>query len=158
MKKTLLYALLLFLLIIPSLLYAAGSACTTTYTPVYSSEGTTGLSTLTFEWTSDDSTGAVSAATSSVITDQIAGKYITMVLTVPGSSAPTALYDITITSSYGGDVMGGVLADRSATAIEQAFPYIGASYGPSPVSTALTLNVTNAGNSKTGKVIVYLSK
>jgi len=148
----------LIFLIIPSLCFAAGSSVTQTYSPVYSSEGFTNLATLTLAWTSDDATGAVSATTSTEITNQIAGKYIVLVVTDPGATAPTDDYDITITDANGVDVMGGALANRDTSNTEQILPLIGTSSGPRPVATALTLNITNAGNSKIGSVIIYLSR
>ncbi|MEN6375532.1 MAG: hypothetical protein ABFD75_12260 [Smithella sp.] len=136
----------------------AGSSVTQTYTQVYSSEGPTNMSTLTLSWVSDDATGAVSATTTTAITDQIAGKYIVLVVTDPGATAPTDDYDITITDANGVDVMGGALANRDTANTEQALPLMGTFGGPRPIATALTLNVTNAGNSKIGSVIIYLSR
>jgi hypothetical protein len=81
-----------------------------------------------------------------------------MAVTSPDTTAPTAAYDITVTDVNNTDVMGGKLADRSATLSEQVSPYIGALYGKRPVSGALTLNVSNAGDAKSGTVILYLSR
>jgi len=156
MKRIYLSLIILLALVAPCLIMAAGTA-TQSYTQVYSSEGTTGLSTLTFAWTSD-ATGDVTSTTSTAITDQIVGKYVVMAVTSPDTTAPTAAYDITITDAYGADIMGGKLADRSATASEQVVPYIGALYGSRPIGGALTLNITNAGDSKKGSVILYLSR
>ena len=92
-------------LIAPCLIMAAGTA-TQTYAPVYSSEGVTNLSTLTFAWTSD-ATGDVTSTTSTTISNQIAGKYVVMAVTSPDTTAPTAGYDITITDVNNTDVLGG---------------------------------------------------
>jgi len=156
MKKLITLLLILSALIAPCLIMAAGTA-TQTYAPVYSSEGVTNLSTLTFAWTSD-ATGDVTSTTSTTISNQIAGKYVVMAVTSPDTTAPTAAYDITVTDVNNTDVMGGKLADRSATLSEQVSPYIGALYGKRPVSGALTLNVSNAGDAKSGTVILYLSR
>ena len=156
MKKLSSILLILSVLLLPCLIMAAGTA-TQTYSTVYSSEGNTNLSTLTFAWTSD-ATGDVISTTSTTITDQIAGKYVVMAVTSPDTTAPTASYDITITDANNADIMGGKLADRSATLSEQVSPYIGALYGKRPVSGALTLNVSNAGDAKSGTVILYLSR
>ena len=156
MKKLSSILLILSVLLLPCLIMAAGTA-TQTYAPVYSSEGHTNLATLTFSWTSD-ATGDVISTTSTTITDQIAGKYVVMAVTSPDTTAPTASYDITITDANNADIMGGKLADRSATLSEQVSPYIGALYGKRPVSGALTLNVSNAGDAKSGTGILYLSR
>ena len=156
MKKLITLLLILSALIAPCLIMAAGTA-TQTYAPVYSNEGVTNLSTLTFTWTSD-ATGDVTSTTSTTISNQIAGKYVVMAATSPDTTAPTASYDITVTDANNVDIMGGVLANRSATSTEQATPYIGALYGNRPVAGALKLNVSNAGDAKSGTVILYLSR
>ena len=156
MKKLIISLLILMALIAPCLIMAAGTA-TQTYAPVYSSEGNTNLATLTFAWTSD-ATGDVTSTTSATITDQIAGKYVVMAVTSPDTTDPTASYDITITDVNGVDIMGSKLADRSATQSEQVSPYIGALYGSRPVVNALTLNISNAGDTKSGSVILYLTR
>lgn len=102
-------------------------------------------------WTSDDATGAVSEAYSGV-----ANGFVCLVVTDPGATAPTDDYDITITDSDGVDIMGGTLANRDATATEQAVPQIGNAYGCRFVAGAFTVNITNAGNSKVGTVKVYV--
>lgn len=157
MKKISLILIILAVLVIPCLLLATGTA-TQTYTQIYSSEGTTNLSTLTFAWTSDVS-GDVSATTSTTITDQIAGKYVVMAVTDPdGTDAPDANYDITILDANSGDIMGGVLLNRSSNSTEQATPYIGALYSKRPVNGAVILTVASAGSGKSGTTILYLSR
>lgn len=158
MKKYMAVFMILVLAIIPCLLRAAGTV-TQAYAPIYSSEGITNMSTLTMAWTSDAS-GAASAATSTTISDQIAGKYIVTVATIPGTGTtePTLNYDIAINDANSVDVMGSVLLNRSSGATEQVTPYIGALYGPRPIAGAITLSVTNAGSGKTGSVVIYLSR
>jgi len=57
------------------------------------------------------------------------------------------------------DVMGGALADRDTANTEQAVPKIGAAYGGSFFTGALTLNISNNSvNSATGEVKVYISR
>lgn len=156
MKKIFLIALILFFL--TGNAFAAGSSVTQTYAIVGSN---TGMATLTLEWTSDDATGEVSAATSTANTEAITGKYIAKVKCIPGSGAtqPTDLYDVTLTDADSQDVMGGTLANRTnAAGGDMAVPLVGAVYGGAPITGALTVNVTNAGNSKTGKIVIYLSR
>lgn len=158
MKKYLSILVILAVLIIPCLLLATGTV-TQTYTQVYSSEGNTNLSKLTFVWTTDSS-GNASATTNTTITDQIAGKYIVVVSCIPSSvDVPTTLYDVTITDTNGLDVVGGILLNRTSGATgDQATPFIGALYGPRPISTALTWTVANAGSGKSGTGILELSR
>lgn len=72
-------------------------------------------------------------------------------ITIP--TDPTALYDITITDADSVDVLGGAGADRSATLQESKSQ----SDGLGDVkSSILTLNVTNAGDIKSAKTIIYI--
>ena len=83
--------------------------------------------------------------------------YVFMVVTDPGATAPQALYDITLLDSDGIDVMGGELANLSATATEQAVPKIGAVYGTRFVRGPLTLTISNNNvNTALGEVIIYI--
>lgn len=78
--------------------------------------------------------------------------------TKPGSTAPTALYDITLTNSDGLDIMGGKLADRSATLAEGSAPYdtVGAIYLTTPVRGPLDITITNNSvNSATGTISIF---
>lgn len=86
--------------------------------------------------------------------------YVFMVVTNPGATAPTTLYDITLTDSDGVDIMGGTLANRSATLSEQAVPAVSAGlYGPRYVAGDLTLNISgNAVNAATGTVVIYVAR
>lgn len=157
MKKFTLILVIIAFLTIPCLLIAAGTA-TQTYQDIYSAEGMSNMSTLTFAWTSDSSESATSA-TGTTITNQIAGKYVVAVVTDPdGTSAPTDNYDVVITDANSVDIMGGTLANRDTANSEQATPYIGASYGSRPLGGAITLTVTSAGSGNSGSVILYLSR
>lgn len=100
-----------------------------------------------FEWTS--SSGGAADATTSATFD---GKLI-QVATVPdGTAAPTADYDVAVNDADGVDLLQGNGADRSATATEHiAEANLGA-----VASSALTLAVTNAGDTNEGTVYVYL--
>lgn len=106
---------------------------------------------LTWTCTGDASDGTFPATTSNFRGNNIDG-YVYMVVTDPGTPSPTASYDITITDASGVDIMGGELADRSATASEQVVPKIDGLYGARRVNGTITLNVTN--NSVTAASIV----
>lgn len=94
---------------------------------------------LTYSWTGDASNGSVPATESQWPIDG----YIIMVVTNPGSPAPTDNYDITLTDTDGVDTMGGELTDRDTVNSEQAVPKIGSVYGTRWVSGKITLNITN---------------
>lgn len=95
----------------------------------------------TYTMTADSADGSYPATA----TDAING-WIIRVETNPGATAPTTLYDITLTDQDGLDVMGGVLANRSATATEHVL-------APQPyVRGAVT--ITPTGNSVNSAVVV----
>ncbi len=92
--------------------------------------------------TSTSCTGSMSC---SEIMDSLTGQgyYLYAVRTIPGTTAPAANYDITIIDTESVDIMGGKLANRSATAAE----YVTAPGSPQPIYDDLTItwaNVTNA--------------
>jgi hypothetical protein len=90
----------------------------------------------------------------------VQGLYITLVITNPGSPAPTDNYDIVINDSDGVDVMGGTLANRDTSNSEQALPYIGSlAYGPRQIDGILTFSLSgNSVNSATGTCKVFLGR
>ena len=102
---------------------------------------------ITFAWTSDSVTGTATGTT----TNSYDGKLITLV-TDPGATAPTTLYDVTVTDADGHDVLVGAGADRSATVTE----LVGETSLGAVAGSLLTVNVSNAGNSKVGEVILYI--
>jgi hypothetical protein len=100
-------------------------------------------------WTADDATGAVSGTTSAVYDGKLIG-----LSTVPAAAgdAPTDYYDVTVTDVDGWDVLLGAGADREPANTEHvAEASLGAAAG-----SKLTVNVTNAGNSKKGTVILWI--
>ncbi len=110
----------------------------------------------TFDWVSDGSGNATLASTVPV------SGVIHRVVFDPGSPAPTASYDVTLTDENGVDVLAGQGADLSATASSAVCPGVPLKDGttvnvaPTTVDGILTLNVTNAGSGGAGKVIVYV--
>jgi hypothetical protein len=124
------------------------------------------------DWLTSTDTGLVSGALCSIFSAAELAKglpgaiqpskfqgFIQKIETIPGlhgdltTTLPDASYDITITDPYGLDVTAAALADRSGTVAEAKFPAI-----PIAVDSELTLNVTNANNSKTGRIIIFFSK
>jgi hypothetical protein len=111
----------------------------------------TGLSVkkIKFEFTSGEGTYAGTASDSTANT--YSGKLIWAVID-PGSTAPTADWDLTITDADSIDLLGGNGVDCSATATE----YIAESSLGSIDGGVITFNVTNAGDQKTGTVYVWI--
>jgi hypothetical protein len=118
---------------------------------------------LTLSWVGDASNGLVPAYTVPTwITNELQPYYIFMVCTVPGATAPTALYDITLVDGINIDMMGGVLANRSNSATECVVPVIDIAHSVGagrPIYGGMTLNLTgNSVNSATGTIIIFLFK
>lgn len=150
-RITVILTVLLIALLQPVRLFAAGSV-----TQTASQSGA--FLVVTLSWTGDVAGGTVgtvpSTATSTDITAAIAGYYLAMVVTNPGTTVPTNAYDIVLNDADGVDVMAGALVDRSSTASEQAFPPVTSR----PVTGALTLVITNnIVASATGTVVLYFS-
>lgn len=123
----------------------------------------TTTSVLTFSFIGDASNGSVpDTAISAAILDKVEGWYIYMVDTKPGTTAPTTLYDITIENADGVDLMGGTLANRSATAAERATATIDtvkAITGMPQIVGATTIKVTNQSvASATWTMKIYLTR
>lgn len=148
MKRLMITIVLLAVLLLPSWALAASS--------VTSDIGHAGdkVDVMTFDWTADTDGSVTSTAS-----DDAARGYVFLVITDPGSPAPTDNYDITLTDSYGVDVVGGVLADRDTANSEQVAPSVGSVYGSRFVHGELTLNISNNSvNGAQGKVIIYIYK
>lgn len=121
----------------------AGSATTFTETTFSS------VKKVVCAWTADDATGSVSGTTTAVYDGKLIG-----LSTVPAAAgdAPTDNYDVTVTDVDGWDVLLGAGANRDTTNTEHvAEASLGAVSG-----SKLTINVTNAGNSKKGTVILWI--
>ena len=108
-----------------------------------------GLQRVKFAFTTSSSTGAADGATTRAITGVIERAVI-----VPNTSTtqPTDQWDVTITDEDGVDVLQGYganLSNAHTTVITGEL--LGAC-----AHDLLTLGVTNAGNSKTGLVILYV--
>ena len=111
----------------------------------------------TFEWESDASGDAT------LPSDLGVSGYITRVVIIPSSdAAPTADYDLTLTDENGVDVLAGLGTDMSASATISICPGTPINDGttasviPVIVDGILTLNVSNAGDTKAGTVVVYV--
>ena len=98
-------------------------------------------------WTASSSDGSVpDTAFNTAVMNKIEGSYLFLIKTIPGTTAPTANYDITLVDSDGLDVLQGAGNNRSATVIETAVPKqdTGQSiYGPVYVPLPLTFKLAN---------------
>jgi len=109
------------------------------------------ISKVTFNWLSSAG-GAADGETTYAYT----GKLV-RVVQIPGTAGvqPSDLYDMTILDTDSADVLAGVGANISNAAITQTVTPVTLGC---VVESKLTLGVTNAGNAKSGKTIVYISK
>ena len=119
---------------------------------------------LQFAWTADTDGSFTSVSTDDTdynekltITDMIKGWEIYGAQTDPGTTAPTADYDITVTDAAGEDLFGTNMNDRSTSATESAVPAIGGLNATRTIDSALTLNIANNSvNGATGVVKLFL--
>jgi len=100
-----------------------------------------------FTWTSDDTAGTATGTTTEYYDGKILG-----LATDPGSPAPDDNYDITITDNNSLDVLIGSGANRDTANIE----YVKEADLCAVVASQLTLNVSNAGNSKQGVAYLFI--
>lgn len=104
-----------------------------------------------FDWISDGS-GDVELA----INSKMNGFILALITDPSGSAVPTALYDITIEDDKAVDILGGVGADRSATAVESVAVPLDSGL-PRPISTdSFTFKIANAGVSKAGLAQIFM--
>lgn len=83
--------------------------------------------------------------------------YVFMVIVNPGATAPTGSYDVTLLDSDGMDIMGGELANLSATVTAQFVPKIDSVYGTRFVRGPLTMTLSgNSVNGAVGEIIIYI--
>lgn len=143
--------------VLASLLFAnsafAVGTCTQSWQDV-----SAGVRMLQFTCTADATNGSYP---STVTTDQIDG-FIEAVVVNPGSPAPQALYDITLTDADDLEVTGSVLGDRSATVTSRNIPKndtVNNTFGQRFTRGKLTLAITNNNvNSAVTVISVYVSR
>jgi len=135
----------------------AGSASTIAYDDGQDRKGQHGhIRRIVIDWTSDDATGQVV-----ITTGKISGELLKAVTDPDAGAAPTADYDIVITDEEGANVLANCyddLVDRhtSTTQTVDFFLTGAANVGARPVvCDILTITVSNAGNSKQGRIVLY---
>lgn len=119
-----------------------------TVTQAHTKRGPVGCVTLTI--TAD---AADASVPNTDLTAKISGRLLALE-TDPGSTAPTANYDITIEDQHGHDVLQGVGANRATATTEKvAVVFSGTSVHP-PVAKSDTLTFKVANNAVNGAGIV----
>jgi len=112
----------------------------------------TSVKEIIFTWTSD-AAGDADGTTVESYDGEVLG-----VVTVP-TTTPTADYDVVLNNDASIDILFGAGANRSNSAIETISP-IGGDTNAKPIAslagTKLTLEVSNAGDTKAGIVIVHV--
>ena len=110
---------------------------------------------LTIAWISH--TDGTATGTSPTVSGTILG-----VTFDPGSPAPTASYDVTLSDQAGRDVLAGQganLSDTVTTGICPGQPFkdgTTTSVAPITVHDTLDVAVSNAGSEKQGSIVIYL--
>lgn len=108
---------------------------------------------ITVSWTGDASDGTVPATSLGMVIGELE-----RIVTDPGSTAPSANYDITVTDEDSVDVLGGAGANRHTTNTEEAALPLG-TYFLRNVANVLTFNLSgNSVNSATGIFRLYVRK
>ncbi len=134
----------------------AGSAMAFTY-----DKGPGPIKRVIATWTSDDTAGTASGST----TNKIVGR-IVKAITNPGTAAPTANYDITVSDEQSVNVLTACdddLQNRHTSNTEETYFFaldtdatpLAKAVHPAVCST-LTVAVANAGNSKEGVLILFV--
>jgi len=105
------------------------------------------LQKVAFSWV----TAADGTATGTT-TNAYTGEVLRLITVPDGVAAPTNLYDLAINDEDTTDILIAAGANRSATVTEQV---IASSLG-CVANDKLTLEITNAGNTKAGTVYLYI--
>jgi len=128
-----------------------------TVTESVSKTGAGGVKLITLDVVGDASDGSVP---DTALGHKFSGRVVSLE-TNPGSTAPTANYDITLEDGDGHDVLEGVGANRSDSATEKvAVVFSGTSvHPPVDISETLTLKIANQSvNSADIKIKLYISE
>jgi hypothetical protein len=141
----------------------AGSSMTFTYDEGDDLLGNRGrIRKIICDFVTDDSAGTASGTTRKIVGELI------KVVTDPGSAAPSANWDVVLTDAAGvdlsvhmDDVAIAALIARHTTATLETYLPLEDTAGTGRVGAwpvvcdLLTVSVANAGNSKTGQIIIY---
>jgi hypothetical protein len=84
--------------------------------------------------------------------------FVTRLETDPSATAPTADWDLVLTTAAGVDVLGGAGADRHTSASEQILPIVAGDAAFARVDGTVTLTASNMGAAKIATVYIYVSE
>jgi hypothetical protein len=101
------------------------------------------------------SSDLVIGSSSDTIESRVFNMRLARMVTDPGATAPTDNYDIVITSGDSEDMLGGEGMNRDTSTSEQVTPAVGNAFAFPRIYETFTITLTNAGNSKTGTIILY---
>lgn len=141
----------------------AGSSMTFTYDNGADGAGYRGgIRKVICDFVTDDAAGTASGATQKIVGELI------KIITNPGSAAPTDNWDVILTDANGVDLsihmddvaIAALIARHTTNTLETYLPLEDTAgtgrVGAWPVvCDAITVAVANAGNSKTGQIILY---
>lgn len=141
----------------------AGSSTTITYDDGADGAGYRGsIRKVIIDFLTDDASGSVACTTRKIVGELI------KIVTDPGSAAPTANWDVVLTDEEGVDLsihmddvaIAALIARHTTTTLETYLPLedtagTGRVASWPVVCDKLTVTVNNAGNSKTGQIILY---
>ena len=141
------------------LMFASSAFAVEGYTTTHSNVPGTNIKKISISWTS------AADGTCTINVRAVYGYILNVVTNPDGVSAPTDLYDIVINpasaqTAAGLDIMGGTLADRSTSSTETAVPTVDGTntvYGPYYVAYPLTIEVSNAGDTKVGVIDIWVA-
>lgn len=112
------------------------------------------ISRIRYAWTCDAS-GNADGTTGFAVQ----GLLLAMETNPDGSAAPTDNYDVTVTVDDGAvDILGGAGANRHTSSEQRCQPLAsdGATIMPAPFIGKPKINVSNAGNAKSGVIDLYI--
>ena len=152
--------LIALLFLIPSLAFAAGTVAVTRSVASYSAGGNPRyVQIVNIDWVAD------AAAATVPDTSVVLNGFVQKIITNPGSTAPTANYDIAFgdPEDTALDALAGALANRHTTTTEQVYPAVAGTIGTVSSfkvllkGTYLFQLTNNAVNSATGRVQIWLA-
>lgn len=113
-----------------------------------------GVTKVTIPWTSDGSGNVTERAVALP-----AGTLLRLRTDPDGDAAPTDNYDITLLDAIGGaDVLGGVGANRSTSAVQTVVPVEGTYFRPWISAGDYYPTIANAGDTKEGVIELFIAR
>ena len=91
-------------------------------------------------------------------TEILKGKELVFAEVIPGSTTPTASYDVYVYDANDVDLFSDGLKDLTETVTSTAYPYNGTVYGSRFITTKLKPVVDNAGNAADCSIVLYFDQ